>query len=361
VAHEISNKNFFDASGKPAWHRLSIFEKLGIEREDRPYTAKEVYALFGRPEYETRPVFYQNSAGELVPLHDDELIVRLPIEDDPQERIIGRVSDHYELVSGHIAARDWDEHVRLPVATSMLLRDYGVLVITSELPSYDVKGEEITNYIIYSHGMNGRNASRVDIDSTRVVCANTLRAAQSRSTRNIAGAYENLIAWMENIADEAIYKNEMMRDVYNILAETPVTDEDARAIADVAFPDPIKPRKDYQYANGYDLALENWQSKMERAADRRLQIVQGFTQASAIGFDDDDCKTRGTAWHALNSATQILTHYGPNSDPAATSLLIGNRDQRIKMVTNMAIRMSDDAMNTMQDRLEKVPVPAINS
>jgi len=355
MAHEISNENFFDTTGKPAWHRLSVFEKMGIEKESRDYSATEIYALFDRPQYDLRPLYYHNHAQELTLIPDDQLIVVQPNENEPDEKIIGRVSDHYELVAGQMAAELWDKHVAKPAETMMMLKDFGCLVITAKLPDYDVKGEEIVNYLVYANGMNGKTATRADVSSTRVVCANTLAIAQSATVRHFAGSTNLLMSWMTDILARAEMQVGVMRDVFNILAETPATREQVATLADVVYPVPKKPSKDKLYKHGYDLRFSDWERNCETSAKHRQVVIENF-EGAAIGFDDDACKTRGTAWHALNSVTQELTHSRTNNfDGRAESLLIGTRKYQIEQATNIVVNWSDYAKNALSKERELVP------
>lgn len=335
MAHEISRKNFFDTTGKPAWHNLSIFEKLGVERQDREYSAEEVYALFGQPQYSVTDLYYKVN-GEEVGVND-KMIIRHPVSDDPVFKVIGRASENYELIGGGMAAEIWDKQVQMPVETMMMLQHDGILAITAKLPSYDVKGEEVINYLVFSNGMNGRTASRADVSATRVVCANTLAIAQRYSVHHTAGSIERLTDFMKDIAGAARFQMEVMHDAYNILAETPAEKEAVRSLTKIIFPDPKRPDPNFGYKLGFEDAQERWERAMERTQETRFLVMENFA-GKAIGFDSPDCKTQGTAWHALNAFTEVLTHSRTSDFNArAESLLIGTRNELIKKATSHVI------------------------
>lgn len=355
MAHEISDEKFFDTTGLPAWHRLSVFEKLGIEKENRPYTAKEVYKLFGFPKYELRSLYYYANDGKLKTLENDKLIFVQPEIDNDEEKIIGRVSDNYQLIAGDIAATLFDEHIQLPVETGMILKDYGIIVFTAKLPDYEVQGDRITNYLIFANGMNGKIATRADVSSTRVVCANTLAAAQSASIRHFDGAMDILIGWMKDMVRGAIHQTEVMNDVYNILAETSVNREQVQTLAETVYPVPTPPQKDRLYKNGYQKRYESWEKWRETLLKRQQMIIENF-QGAAIGFDDHSTAKQGTAWHALNSATEIITHSRTNNfDKRAESLLVGTAKATIEKATALVTSWSPDAMNAMNRQLVLEP------
>jgi len=343
MPHEITRKNFFDASGKPAWHNLSVFEKLGVEREERDYTAEEVYGLFGRPQYSLSPLYYRDKDGVEVRL-DDQAIIRHPVEDDPHYRTIGRASDRYELIGGTVAADLWDTHVGLPVETMMLLRNDGVLCITATLPKYDVKGEDIANYLIFTNGMDGKTASRADVSGVRVVCANTLRMAQSRTVHHTTGSIDRLTNWMSDIASRALFQMDVMKETYTILAETPFNEEQIRWIAGTVYRDPKEPDKNFAYKHGYENQVIWYERTKELAEERRTDLVKLFSNNTAIGFGEDQSETQGTAWHALNCVTQVLTHGRTSNFRARSeSLLIGERAGMIEKVTDMILAVVPEA------------------
>lgn len=351
MAHQISRESFFDTTGKPPWHNLSIFAKLGFAKEERDYQAQEVYKLFGQPQYSLSDLYFRDLDGNEQAL-DDKMIIRHPLPDDPQFKVMGRVSQNYELIGGGMAAGIWDDKVQMPVETMMLLKNDGVLAITAKLPSYNVKGEEVVNYLIFTNGMDGRTASRADISATRVVCANTLAMAHSASIHHSAGSIDRLSLWMADIAANARFQWEVMKDAYNILAETPADKEQVRELTKIIFRDPAKPDPNFLYKNGYLAARENWEKAMERTQDIRVDVMKNFA-GKAIGFDDESCKTRGSAWHALNSFTEVLTHSRTSDFNArAESLLIGPRNELIKRTTAHIIAWNPAALAVVNRKQE---------
>lgn len=354
MAHEIERQNFFDTTGQPAWHKLSVFAKLGIEKENREYNAQEVYALFGKPTYELAPMFYRMGGTEVA--IDDCMIIRGPVADDPQHKAIGRVSEHYELVGGGIAADLWDDHVQLPVETMMMLRNDGVLAITAKLPAYDVKGDGIINYLVFTNGMDGKTSSRADVSGTRVVCENTLAMAHRYTVHHSTGSIDRLTAWMADIAETARFQVDVMRDVYNALAETKVKKQQVTALTKVIFRDFPKPDANFAYAMGYEAAVK-WADGEQRRIEQMRSAVMDNWNGAATGFGADDCTTRGTAWHALNSLTEILTHSRTNKPLArAESLLIGQRSELIKRGTDIVIGWSPAAQEIFNRKREPVLV-----
>lgn len=352
MAHEIARKNFFDTTGKPAWHNLSIFEKLGVTREEREYSAEEVYGLFGQPQYSLSDLFFRDPEGNEHALND-KMIFRHPVSDDPVYKPLGRASENYELIGGGLAANIWDKQVQMPVETMMMLKNDGVLVITAKMPSYDIKGEEIINYLVFSNGMDGRTASRADVSATRVVCANTLAIAQRYSVHHTAGSIDRLTTFMMDISESARFQMDVMRDAYSILAETPADKEQVRELTKIIFVDPKKPDPNFGYKLGYEDALNRYEKALERTAETRLMVMDNFNQAKAIGFDSDECKTRGTLWHMLNSFTEVLTHSRTSDFNArAESLLLGTRNELIKRTTSHIVSWSPEALAVVNRKRE---------
>lgn len=351
MAHEISRKNFFDSTGKPAWHNLSIFEKLGVVKENRDYTAKEVYKLFGNPEHSLAPLSIQMPDGSLKGL-DQFMILRHPLADDPQFRELGIVSKGYELTDGGFASGLWDEHIQLPVETMMLLKDDGVLVITAKLPSYSVRGEEIVNYLVFQNGMNGRISVRSDVSATRVVCANTLAIAQSYSVNHTEGSIDRITAWMSEVVAKAHFQTDVMKEVYGLMARTNTKAETVKQVANMVYVVPKTPSPTFGYKHGYEQALESYKSQVERIHEKRLEIVSKFKDGSGIGFDDEACKTRGTLWHAMNLFAEDLTHSRTSNFQArAASLLMGQRLGGIQKSTALLMKSSDKVMVAYESKV----------
>lgn len=350
MAHEISRQNFFDnqSTNKPAWHRLSVFEKLGIIREERDYNAKEVYALFGNPQHTLAPIQVVMPDGNIAST-EQFMILRHPLNDDPEFRHLGIVSKGYELTDGGFAAGLWDEHIGLPVETMMLLKNDGVLVVTSKMPDYDIKGEGVQNYLIFQNGMNGRISVRADVSATRVVCANTLALAQSYTVNHTVGSIDRIVAWMKDLVERTLFQQEVMKDVYNVLADKPLDSKTVKKIAEAVYLLPKAPNPDFGYANGYAAAVDSWKSQIERVEKFRSDIVTKFDDGGAIGFDDAECQTRGTAWHAMNIFSEFETHRKTsNLDSRAAHLLAGGfRHQMIERATSQIIASIPEAKATM--------------
>lgn len=353
MAHEISRENIFLA-GEPAWHRLSIFNKLGIEKEDRSYTAKEVYALFGNPEHSLAPLSMTMPDGSVQAL-EQFMILRHPLADDPQFRQLGIVSKGYELTSGGFAAGLWDEHIGLPVETMMLLKNDGVLVITSKMPDYDIKGEGVKNFLIFQNGMNGRISVRADVSATRVVCANTLALAQSYTVNHTEGSIDRIIAWMKDLVDRTLFQQEVMRDVYSVLAETPANKAMMKQVSEIVYVLPKEPNPDFGYKDGFAVALDRYKQQVDWVEKFRSDVVTKFTDGGAIGFDDPECLTRGTAWHAMNIFSQIETHRKTsNLDARAAHLLAGGyRHGQIEKATSAIVAQIPAARQTMAEAMKK--------
>lgn len=352
MAHEISRKNFFDSTGLPAWHKLSIFEKLGMVKENRDYTAKDVYALFGNPEHSLAPLSVTMPDGSVQGL-DQFMILRHPLADDPQFRHLGIVSKNYELTDGGFASGLWDEHIQLPVETMMLLKDDGVLVITSKLPAYDVRGEEISNYLVFQNGMNGRISVRSDVSATRVVCANTLAIAQSYSVNHTEGSIDRITAWMADVVAKAHFQSDVMREVYGVMAKTKASAGVVKEVAAQVYVVPKAPSQSFGYKHGYEQALEGYKSQVERIHELRASFVTQFQDGAGIGFDDEACKTRGTLWHAMNLFSERESHSRTSNWQArAASLIMGQRLGNIQKSTALLMKSSDKVMTVYQEKVQ---------
>lgn len=126
------------------------------------------------------------------------------------------------------------------------LGDGGRVWVLARIPdlSYAIKGDEMVSYMAIRNSHDGSMNLCVHPTNTRIVCANTYKAASSefierrklygksihagykiRHTKGMRGAVEQAI----NAYEKCLTDAEKTRQLYEILAEKPVTEKELRA------------------------------------------------------------------------------------------------------------------------------------
>jgi len=300
----------------PAWHRLghvseeetgavAAFEKIG------PYTVN----LRGLRLTDGTPI-------------DHKAIVRSKTSDDPHKRIFNVVSNKYHLVSPQDICELWDTKVGRPVETFGVLGKGEKIFITTKLPGMDVCGDEVDNYLIAVSPMTGGEAAKLIVAPIRVVCQNTLIAAQGASTevyRIIHDKHikERMGQWMNTIYERSEQKMEGLKEAFDVLAKHKVTKGDVKKVIDASYPFPNAPRNNVSEEMFAD-RQQAYSVGIERITKRR-DTVRELLGGSGTGLDTKACK--GTAWGLYNAVVEAedFARRGLRTDSIDRSLLFGDR------------------------------------
>lgn len=230
MAHNIYQEKFVSYK-EPAWHQL------GHVCEE-PLSAMEAYLL-------AKPFTVDKQALQTV---GGLPVSHMAIVRDNQE-ILGIVGKDYGLITPASFVEQWDQKVGAPIETYGVLGNGDTVFVTTKLPNYEVKGDEVENYILALSPMNGREAASIRISPVRVVCQNTLIAAKRRSTEvykimHDAKAVERFGGWLESVWGKAKMKAETLRDAFEILASAQVRGSEVPDLVNQIYEAPTKPDTD---------------------------------------------------------------------------------------------------------------------
>lgn len=318
----------FTSRDRPAWWDVGSEH---VHHEDR--TARQAFEEIGTYEVGLAPVYAEMELGtDLASTTRLELpnraIIRKPTWDDASTAVFGIVSDEYELVTPQDCVALWDEHVARPVSTMGALRDGRILFVTTELPTIDVKGDPVLNYMGLLSPMTGGDAASVEVFPIRIVCENTFKLAKSMATEvyrvvHDGTAKEKLGAWLTDVYSEAVLKVEVIQEALNLLADHMVTEDETDRVLVETYPDPKAPRRDAP-ESVMRVREEGWVKGRENMA-RRREGARGLFLGDGTGMDLP--ATKGTAYGLYNAITEVEDWRRASRDvnSVTENLLIGPR------------------------------------
>ena len=314
MAHLIMDSKKFYSRGVPAWHRLGT-----VSQKDE--SVQEVAERMGIPLVTLETV---ESCGQL--LNDYRSIMgRCPDPKTGDMRLwcYGMVSDHYQLIDHQQFLNIYAECVPSHVETMGVLMNGEKLFVTTKLPSFDIQGEEILNHLLAVNTCDGKSAIQARPTSTRVVCWNTLsKALREQVELQFDGRHlgRNLIQrlrdFLSDVWDSHTEKLAIMKEAYNLLAETSTSDARETYILNAVYPIPEKP-----ITADTDI-LERWETKAMNQATHRRGALALFHDSPNNGH------IRGTLWSAYNGCVEYEQYARKGS--GARSIVFGEGSLNIQ-------------------------------
>lgn len=317
MAHNLFGDRFGDAR-KPAWHHLGqVFEK--------PLSALQALKKIGDYNVRLEPAF-----ADGVPL-GRSAILRDPTTDDPEIRVFGVVSEDYTLITPQDVCAIYDEHVAKPVETIGALGHGETFFLSTHLPTLDVRGDELENYLLMSNPMTGLMSAEIRVTPVRVVCQNTLIASESMATQKLRithnrEAKQRLAEWLQETYEFAEMTARVLRDLFEEMTRVRMRDADARRLFEASYPYPGKPQRTATQSV-FDQRLKWWEEGVQ-LMDRRREGAKMLFEGMGTGMDTKAAK--GTLWGAYNAVVETEDYRrGRNeSQIAASSMGWGSLPER---------------------------------
>lgn len=313
----IFGQRFVSHRRKP-WHALGYV----VEQE---LSAREAYALAGEYDVETEELF----AGTLATGY--KAVIRAETDDDPR-RVLSVVRNDYELVTPSDLVGAWDEVVKRPVETLGALHKGATFFFSTMLPTVNVHGDEVENYMLVSSPMTGSDAIWLRVTPVRVVCQNTLIASVSASTErhrivHDSRALPNLKLWLDHVYTKAEAKAKLMTKTFRAMADRSVNTEEVGEVLEMVYTMPALPRRSEMPEPIYIERREKVAQERERAQVWRDGVMELF-EGKGTGMKSP--AARGTAWGLYNAFTEAADYGGRGKvETVAESALVGDR-ARIK-------------------------------
>ncbi len=325
MAHNLFSERFLDAR-RPAWHHLGIVA-------EREMGAAEALKEIG--EYE---VYLHEAKAGKVSL-DRNAILRRPTEDDPVTRVFGVVGKDYTLLTPQDVCDIYDERVAQPIETIGALGYGETFFLSTYLPSVDVKGDEVENYLLISNPMTGLASAEIRVTPVRVVCENTLVASDRLATEKLrivhdATAKARFGEWLQETYEVAETTAKVLKDLFVAMASTRVRAQEAQALFEASYPIPAKPRQ-----NAPTAVMEQrikWWDENVNLMTRRREGAKTLFEGMGTGMDTKAAK--GTLWGAYNAVVECEDYRkGRNEDQIGASALFGERAQAKKRAFEFAV------------------------
>lgn len=291
MSHNLFGERFGDQR-TPAWHELGqVFGK--------PISATAAYKKLGP--YEVR--LEDLHAGGIT--LKQRAILRNPTTDDPETRVFGIVGADYHLVTPDDFVSIWDERVGRPIETIGALGFGETFFISTTLPKMDVRGDEVEFYLLGKLTQTGLAANEIMTTGVRVVCQNTLNAAEASTTNRLKVVHDEYVKqrmgdWLQEIVDEAETTAQVLKQQFDLLAGKKIKSAEAEILFDAAYPYPSAPKKNAPRAI-VDQRIQWWNENVN-LMDRRRDGARNLFEGMGTGMDVPAAK--GTLWGAYNAVVE---------------------------------------------------------
>lgn len=329
MSHNLFGDRFGDAR-KPAWHDLGqVFEE--------ELSASKALKKIGGYEVRLEPCLVE-TGDEIIEIGKNA-IVRYPTVDDPEMRFFGIVGEDYSLITPQDVCDIYDEQVGKPIETIGALGYGETFFLSTYLPTLDVKGDEVENYLLIANPMTGLTAAEIRVTPVRVVCQNTLVASDQASTQKLKIVHDTtakvrMAEWLRETYEVAETTAKALRDLFVVMASTRVRDAEARSLFEASYPTPTKPK-----TNATQSVMEQrikWWEENVALMERRREGAKMLFEGMGTGMDTKAAK--GTLWGAYNAVVETEDYRrGRHDDQIGSSALFGERAAAKKRAFEFAV------------------------
>lgn len=316
MAHEIWGERFLNHR-QPAWHGL------GLTLTDRRVGAVEALRLMGA--YTIRTEQVKTIMSDL-PVAKKAVIRERTERGDP-EKVLGVVGMEFQPIGPMATCETFDRAVGQPVETIGALRDGATLFITVELPKFDVKGDEIQDYLLVVNPMDGGEAAQIIRTPVRVVCANTLRMGQQLGVTQYRlihdeNVQKNLEDWLHGLYQKSVAQARLIQEACTVLAEYRLETSETTHILTGVYSEP-KPPTNSAPREVMIKRQEHRDYVSQWRATAREQVLALF---DGKGRGMDTVAASGTAWGLFNAVVEYEDYrWAKNPQQALESAVFGAR------------------------------------
>ena len=304
---------------EPAWHTLGIVGNEALN-------ARQVAEKVGIPKVNTMPVYLHGKAGSIQVAGYKAIVGSYPGSKPGGQEIGGHtvftygvVSNDYQLVTHDDAIGIWDIATNHATVETMGLLGHGeIMFITCKLPTMDVRGDEIENYLLLSNPLDGRTAIRARNTHVRTVCQNTWKAALAghadweyrgvhKSTKNVA---TGLSEWLKEIWAAQTESINVLQQAYEALADRRITPTEEVNVLNMVYSLPKAPEDDKEH----DAFLVAWDK--EKSHQRAVDTLY-------IESPHNTHATEGTAWGLYQAFVEYEDYVRPRTNAQSRVFGIG--------------------------------------
>jgi phage/plasmid-like protein (TIGR03299 family) len=330
MSHEIYKEKFVSLR-QPAWHGLGhVLEQ--------PLSAVEAAKLIEVPQVEVEAV--SGSVSGL--LADYKAIVGVEKSDAGEMRTVySIVSKDYHEITHDRFLETWDKATGATVETLGLLYDGSSLFLTTKLPSFGVKGDEIEAYLLALNPLKLGKAVTVRKTPVRVVCHNTLEASGRQFTSewrviHTQDAAIQLEGFLRNAFEQSRAEYETVKDLFEILASKNVDDATVKAVYARVYPGLEMPNEGRAADDAGLKLLAAWE-RSNGAQIKHREICYNLYSGDGLGSMSEAAK--GTTWGVYNAVVeyeQYLKRYGQQA-----SFLFGAGAQRVEKAYELSLEVAN--------------------
>lgn len=210
-------------------------------------------------------------------------------------KILGVVGDRYRIVQNTDAFSFTDNlisgEVRYETAGS--LKEGRRVWLLARMPDMDLAGDIVEPYLCFTNAHDGSCGVKVCMTPVRVVCNNTLNIALNSAKRVWSMRHTENIHERLNEAHDCLFRAESyladLEAYADMAANKTVRDEDLRRFLSELFP------------------VAEDASEREKANAKKC-----IDEYMICYFAPDIAKFRGTAWGAINAASDFVSHNMPH-------------------------------------------------
>jgi len=290
---------------QPAWHGLSNVS-------EEPLLAVDAFSKAGV--YRVRLEDLETPSGLSVP---SRAVVRGPIPGDPEPRVLDVVGPEYELMEPLETCMIYDEVIGKPVETLGALSEGRLLFLSTFLKRSQVITDDVDSYLLITSPVTGQKAG-ILITEVRVVCQNTLVAAQSNTSLRYdvvhrAGVKDIFREWLGIAYNIAAVRDEELLRLFGFFAKQKIDPNQREYVLDEAYPLPNRPKENAP-AHIMERRLASYEQNSEWQVTQRSLADQLFLGA---GVGQETEAAAGTAWGLWNAVVELEDYRGshlPNND-----------------------------------------------
>lgn len=314
---DIFGERFYSLR-EPAWHGLGTVS-------DTERGAAEAFNAMTPYSVSLAPMFTEVNGQRFETAY--QAIMIEPTPDQPEYRLASVVGSDYTLVTPLRICEIFDEALNRPVETLGALGNGDTLFITTRLPAFQVRGDDVEPYLLVVSPYTGDGAIQVRVTNIRVVCSNTLQAAKAESSESWrivhdAQVEDRVLRWMGGIWERFELKSKGLSEAFTKMADVRVREEDVEPMLQLIYPDPR--RFSWVPDPEVNARREQWYEENLATVRRRRQAVQEVFGGKGIGQDTP--AANWTVWGLYNAVAEF-EQYRPttNASSAAADMLFGSR------------------------------------
>lgn len=322
MAHEIENMMYV---GETPWHSLGI--KL-----DRPPTAEEAIKAAGLDwkVHLTDLQLARSTNAYMIPSH--KAVVR-----GSDDSILGVVGNRWSPLQNEEAFKFFDPFIKGDFAeyhTAGSLRNGQRVWVLARMKNGTVevaKNDPVESYLLLSNCHGGKVSLNVGFTPIRVVCNNTLTAAEAAGAKtflrvmhrgDVAGTLEDV----QKTIDIANKTFKVTMEIYNKLAKIKVDNLDQYIIK------VLKPKFEIVDETTDEEIVEN----LPRATEKVKELFE-------TGRGQNNPAIRGSYWAAYNAVTEWVDYHRGNPETRLEKAWFGKGHKIKSLALKEAVSLSEIA------------------